>query len=40
MMEWMENNYGKMRIIKGKNDYLGMDLNYSVPKKVKITMVE
>ena len=36
----MKVKYVKIRISRGKkDDYLGMDLDYSVPGKVNITMV-
>jgi hypothetical protein len=41
-IEWLKSIYGEdMRVSRGKkHDYLGMDLDYSVPGEVKITMVD
>jgi hypothetical protein len=39
---WLKSIYGEdMRVSRGKkHDYLGMDLDYSVPGEVKVTMVD
>jgi hypothetical protein len=41
-IEWLKSIYGDdMRVSRGKKqDYFGMDLDYSVPGEVKITMVD
>ena len=39
MIKWLESQYGKMHISRGKvYDYIGMDLDYSVPGKVSVRM--
>jgi hypothetical protein len=42
MISWLKSIYGKdMRVSRGKkHDYLGMDLDYSVPGEVRVTMVD
>ena len=38
-MEWTEKKYGNMIIIWGKNnDYLSMNIDYSTPREIKISM--
>jgi hypothetical protein len=41
-IEWIKSIYGTdMRVSRGKKyDYLGMDLDYSVPGEVNLTMVD
>jgi hypothetical protein len=42
MKSWLKSIYGEdMRVSRGqKHDYLGMDLDYSVPGEVRVTMVD
>jgi hypothetical protein len=42
MLSWFESIYGEdMRVLRGKkHNYMGMDLDYSVPGKVRVTMVD
>jgi hypothetical protein len=42
MISWLKSIYGEdMRVSRGKkHDYLGMDLEYSVPGEVRVTMVD
>jgi hypothetical protein len=42
MISWLKSIYGEdMRVSRGKkHDYLGMDLDYSVPGEVRVTMVD
>jgi hypothetical protein len=42
MISWLKSIYGEdMRVSRGmKHDYLGMDLDYSFPGEVRVTMVD
>ncbi len=41
MRTWLESKYGKIRTTRGKvHTYLGMNLDYTSPGKVKVSMVD
>ena len=41
MIQWLESEYGEMHKSRGKiHDYLGMWLDYSIPREVRISMEE